>query len=372
MKLTKRSNGIWMVEWTDEAGKRRRKSTSVREHAEAKSKAAEIISGKPDANRDFFTMDEALDEIWDSKWKYDKSSRSKGYLVEAVRRKFGPDPVDTITYAKVKDWITAMRRAGMAPTTINNKVSVLSRALREAAHIGKLASVPQLPRVEMRLQEPRWATEEEEGKLKDTALHLNDAAKRPQGGGQARYPETGFVMIAVIDALIQTGMRLSELIRSRPQDRITGGLKILDGKNGTSVESIPLTPAAARSLEYLWEHPTWQAVTEGVNGPDDERRKVRRGSAADWIIKRFTTIRNRAGLRDLSIHKLRHTTASRLVQKGVDLYKVQRFLRHSSPAMTQRYAHLTVDDLQETAALLSPEEEGESASVIQFRKKAAG
>ena len=40
------------------------------------------------------------------------------------------------------------------------------------------------------------------------------------------------------------------------------------------------------------------------------------------------------------LHDLRHTTASRLVQAGVDLYVVKDIMGHSSIIMTERYAHL--------------------------------
>ena len=46
-----------------------------------------------------------------------------------------------------------------------------------------------------------------------------------------------------------------------------------------------------------------------------------------------------AKIHDLHFHDLRHTFATRMVQAGVDLYKVQRLLGHKSPIMTQRYAH---------------------------------
>ncbi len=52
-------------------------------------------------------------------------------------------------------------------------------------------------------------------------------------------------------------------------------------------------------------------------------------------------------------HGLRHTYASRLVQAGVDLYRVQKLLGHSTPSTTQRYAHLQDKDLQETAEVLN-------------------
>ncbi len=39
-------------------------------------------------------------------------------------------------------------------------------------------------------------------------------------------------------------------------------------------------------------------------------------------------------------HSCRHTYASWLVESGVDLYTVQKLMRHSNFKMTERYAHL--------------------------------
>lgn len=56
-----------------------------------------------------------------------------------------------------------------------------------------------------------------------------------------------------------------------------------------------------------------------------------------------------AGIENFTCHDLRHTYASWYVQRGGDLYRLQLILGHQSPAMTQRYAHLRVDDLREVA-----------------------
>jgi hypothetical protein len=42
-----------------------------------------------------------------------------------------------------------------------------------------------------------------------------------------------------------------------------------------------------------------------------------------------------------------------LIQAGVALYKVQQFLGHKSPMMTQRYAHHYLESLRDRAELLS-------------------
>ncbi|HEV8620541.1 MAG TPA: tyrosine-type recombinase/integrase [Nitrospiraceae bacterium] len=47
----------------------------------------------------------------------------------------------------------------------------------------------------------------------------------------------------------------------------------------------------------------------------------------------------KAKMTDFHFDDLRHTCTTRMVQGGVDLYKVQRLLGHRSQIMTQRYAH---------------------------------
>lgn len=72
-----------------------------------------------------------------------------------------------------------------------------------------------------------------------------------------------------------------------------------------------------------------------------------------------------------SFHSLRHTYASRLVQAGVDLYRVQRLLGHSTPVMTARYSKLADDDLRRAVNAMERAttiKNNKKAKVIQLRK----
>ncbi|UCC40359.1 MAG: tyrosine-type recombinase/integrase, partial [Candidatus Aminicenantes bacterium] len=58
-----------------------------------------------------------------------------------------------------------------------------------------------------------------------------------------------------------------------------------------------------------------------------------------YLSKVFGRIVNRAGLKRIRLHDLRHTFASRLVERGVDLITVKELLGHSSVKTTERYTH---------------------------------
>jgi integrase len=51
-------------------------------------------------------------------------------------------------------------------------------------------------------------------------------------------------------------------------------------------------------------------------------------------------------------HSLRHTYASWLIERGADLYTVQKLLGHKTNIMTQRYAHLSENKLKDAARAL--------------------
>jgi site-specific recombinase XerD len=76
--------------------------------------------------------------------------------------------------------------------------------------------------------------------------------------------------------------------------------------------------------------------------------------ASQFLGRRFQTLVDRAGIAGVTLHTLRHTCASRLVQAGVDLYVVQKWLGHSTIVTTERYAHLSVENLEGAVSALEP------------------
>ena len=65
------------------------------------------------------------------------------------------------------------------------------------------------------------------------------------------------------------------------------------------------------------------------------------GGPRKYAPNSFKNACERAGIKGVTLHTLRHTNASRLVQAGVSLAEVQSLLGHTSPMTTIRYAHLS-------------------------------
>ncbi|WP_457626823.1 tyrosine-type recombinase/integrase [Persephonella sp.] len=70
----------------------------------------------------------------------------------------------------------------------------------------------------------------------------------------------------------------------------------------------------------------------------------RNGKPVGSIRTAFENALKRAGIVNFRFHDLRHTFATKLIRKGVDLYVVKELLNHTDVKITQRYAHLTLSE----------------------------
>lgn len=157
---------------------------------------------------------------------------------------------------------------------------------------------------------------------------------------------------AILEVLFSTGMRISELIalnREQVEPSLKRKAKELElgivGKGGKA-RTVYFSPRALEWLKkYLFTRTdTNKALFINYRKRADASSRLTPRSV-EKNIKKFATL---AGLpENTTPHVLRHSFATDLLGKGVDIRILQEFLGHRSITATQIYAHVTSKKLRE-------------------------
>jgi integrase len=236
---------------------------------------------------------------------------------------FGKLPVESITTQEIERWIATV--PGSVRT--RNKLLILLHGIMRRAR--KVYGLPFNP--------------------------VADVEKYPQGRAgevQVFSPEEVWALVRAADSeqdaaifltAAFTGLRQGELLALRWRDidfpgaivRVVGsyGLgKVTSPKSG-KVRSVPLAPDVAEALARLNQREHFTAdddpVFAGVVGGHLD------GAA---LTKRYKPALERANLRPLRFHDLRHTFGTRMIAQA-DIRRVQEWMGHADVQTTMRYLH---------------------------------
>jgi site-specific recombinase XerD len=156
---------------------------------------------------------------------------------------------------------------------------------------------------------------------------------------------------------LYTGMRRGEIfsLKWRNVDTTRGIIRIMDPKAGKTQYAYMNDSAKKIFLEMKTGN-NEDLVFPGSTG--EERTET--PDIFDIVLKELGLNKGVTdGRHKVYFHTFRHTFASWLVLEGVDLYRVQKLMRHSNSAMTERYSHLAPDTLQ--SAVNAIDKKGEAA-----------
>ncbi|HEX4309570.1 MAG TPA: site-specific tyrosine recombinase [Acidobacteriaceae bacterium] len=159
------------------------------------------------------------------------------------------------------------------------------------------------------------------------------AANHPQADARALRDQ------AILELLYAAGLRVSELTGLNVADlSLDAGRALVRGK-GDKERIVPLGRASIRALEQYLKNarPALEKKPSGRLFLSTRGQPLSRGWV--WHLVKQSD-------HDASPHKLRHSCATHMVERGADLRTVQTLLGHADIATTQVYTHLALGRLK--------------------------
>lgn len=317
MTVSQRGKG-WQA-YVQHEGKRYRRTFST--HAEASQWEVlarnSLILGKPlpelteltSGVGSGWTLGQAAERTFRMRWKESRSEKTHLINMRKNLDYFGDKcSLSNITTEAIDDFILHLKDKRLSGSTINRVLMNLSRILRTAREYNKMDTHPVIHRQPEGEHRLRWLNDSEVDRMIVAAQEFGYLTLRD----------------AIIVA-VDTGVRRGELQRIKKRDITKQGLGVWESKNMTG-RIIPLTKRARgvldmRDGDFLF--------------PQNE-----------FIRSAFDRIKLHCDLgTDVVWHTLRHTFASRLVQKNVPIQVVQKLMGHKTIQITMRYAKIHDDNL---------------------------
>ena len=352
--LYKGPEGVWYY-WVYRDGKRIRRSTGQKKRANAiliiqkRIEAGDILSpvgtGRSTKFKDyaepFFDYDRC--PIIQAKIK-----RGKTYTKSFARTnlynknkylipEFGSKDIKSITVKMVDDWLLSLQsKYGISAVTANKQLSLLRRILDVAVSDGVISSNP------ANSVEPLDEAENSRGSFSLEQVHSLFAV------------EWDDIYVREMCRLAaSTGMRLGE-IRALHREQIHENYIVVDhsyndiDKLKTTKSGKPrIVPILPEIRDDLLSLPSGGELVFSYNG------KV--PLCKETVSKRFKAQMKKCGIdyktERLSFHSFRHFFNTRLIASGVDGELTRAVIGHATKEMTERYLHLTADDMERITAV---------------------
>ena len=360
-RLWKR-DGAWVLDYSDELGRRRREVLSTRK-ADAQELQAEIIANR---NRRVRGLESAPDDIQLEQLKVlylaDLRTRASAkHLVNVeshLARILAAIPARTTGEVKplmAVQFRTAVLAEGRSNRWANILVQSLKGMLRWAHGMDMiardpLAGVKKLPEGKRQQVQARRALNdaEIEALLRAARQEDDDLSVRvrvPQAAfwrtvleTGARYGELRAITWAYLDpenAVLTLSAQTTKAGKERRIPLASDLVAELLSLKASHWQVTGLPPTPTDPIFLSTHGRPWPVPSNNIN------RHLKR------LLERAQIDRVDARGEKIDFHALRHSFASRLARNGVPLTQAQRLLGHSDPKLTaQVYTHLNVEDLR--------------------------
>jgi integrase len=260
------------------------------------------------------TLKDAFDTTLNTRWVGKAREEVETRSIKCAEKFFGTTKnLDKLNQGDIENYIKYLRISlNNSPATINSKLSTISVTLNLHRELG----ITKNPLVIKRIK------------------HASNARMRFFSATQITEIERvcSHEFRLFFQWSLETGMRPSEsrsIHRSdvREMENIGWICDLRKSKNGDQ-RSIPLTKKATYALNMTSAAYPWAHMTEDRIRVEWKKVRTAMNFGSDWVF-----------------YLTRHTCATRLLSKGINIKVVQNWMGHKDINMTLRYAKLVPNDL---------------------------
>ena len=262
--------------------------------------------------------------------------------LEKIRTHIDGKPWRSCTAEDFRDYLYRLSKEGAARSYIRLQFSALRAFYKFLQARKKIRANPatevQLPKLEKKL--PIVLTRTQVKELLAAPLRV----KKPRNAPDWMPLRDA----AVLELFYSSGLRLGELaaLDVADVDLYTESVRVL-GKG----KKERICPVGLPALESIQRYRSAAKVHRGPLFINKQRQRISPRSI--WLIVR-RYLRHTSIPITISPHKLRHSFATHLLDRGADLRSVQALLGHASLSTTQIYTHVTVERLKKAYAEAHP------------------
>jgi integrase len=276
-------------------------------------------------------FDDYLEEYWSRwtpRWKETTYRQNQYYRALYLDDAFPGVFIDEINEAHVTKWFTSVTDRG-GPQAANRTLQILSHMLSKSEGWG------------YRLENTNPCRSVRQNRRRKCERFLSNAELERLGkvlaDERAGEDKVRPIAATAVTLLLLTGCRVGEVLGLQWSDVRGNRLKLRDSKTGPRTvwlgdEARALIGTLPRHPKIPWLFWNWRYRKPMLT-----------------IFHQWDEFRQKAGLRDVRLHDLRHTFASHAAMNKETLPMIGRLLGHSNPQSTARYAHLGDDHLLDAA-----------------------
>lgn len=156
---------------------------------------------------------------------------------------------------------------------------------------------------------------------------------------------------AILALAYGCGLRVSELVQCNTEDvRLREYILIVPKGKGNKSRTIPMSKAIVKDLSNYFYKVRLEQESSDTKAfiLHSKLKRMQKGTYNKILQKLIERSGNEAiKEKQISIHNLRHSIATHLIEQGVPLEKVREFLGHSQLESTEVYTHISQLQLKE-------------------------